>query len=157
MTIMTIYCFPKLNTLSILWKLRLRPWQCAGVSFLINCRLRPATLLKKRLWYRCFLALLCKKLLHNMGHGRPKTDKCCVHIEVIENLPIKWVNFSGIILRGFSKFWYFLGKIIDAKYHKIFHSWNLMRAKYLQNSTWKIRKNLWKKTLNDKTILLLFG
>ena len=27
---------------------------CAGVSFLIGCRPQPATLLKKRLWHRCF-------------------------------------------------------------------------------------------------------
>ena len=33
---------------------------CARVSFLIKLQVRPATLLKKRLWHRCFAVKFCK-------------------------------------------------------------------------------------------------
>ena len=37
---------------------------CARVSFLIKLQVRPATLLKKRLWHRCFAVNFPKFLRH---------------------------------------------------------------------------------------------
>ena len=48
---------------------------CARVSFLIRCRLIPATLLKKRLWHRCFI-MNFKKFLRTAFLKRLTLRRC---------------------------------------------------------------------------------
>ena len=74
---------------------------CNRVSFLISCRLRPVTLLKKRLWHRPFPVNFAKYLRTPFFHRTPQGDCFWIYGVVFyrQKIPQKapWYFFDRVL------------------------------------------------------------